>query len=88
MLGLSKIENADQEMIQLASILEKICANLKALNKENESAINKHIYSAVYNMLMAILANVDFRAVKSAEKKNVIKILNEIAAEILEGPFA
>lgn len=39
-------------------------------------------------MLMTTLANVDFRAIKTGEKQNVIDLLNEIAVEILEGPFA
>ena len=86
-LGIAKIANAEAEMVQLGAILSKLVKYLKALNRENESAINKQIYSAMYNMLMTILANVDFRAIKTGEKQNVIDLLNEIAAEILEGPF-
>lgn len=85
--GLTKIESAEQEMIQLGTIITLLVKNLKFLNKENESAINRPVYTAMYNVLMTILGNVDFRAIKTNEKDNVIDNLNELAAEILEGPF-
>lgn len=40
-LSLAKIESAEQEMVQLGTILSKMVKYLKALNKDNESAISK-----------------------------------------------